>query len=154
MESITPTEADFDDMHHALGRPDGPHVAPYRNRYCCAADGPEAKRFMVLGLWERGRLINGGKDAFFSVTPEGVRQVMAWLVARQRAEGLRPWLVKSPYVDTRTVIAKSRSAARFSVYRDISDCYHFDNGFRGFLALGVSVTAARAAPEPPAPIPF
>lgn len=139
---MKPTDEDFDDMHHALGRPDGPHVTPYRNFYSCAADGPSAKRFDALGLWDMGRPINEGRDAVYRVSAEGQRLLMVWLVARQRAAGLRPWVVHGGGITARTVIAKSRSAARFDVYREISDVYLFDDGFRGFLALGVQARVA------------
>lgn len=137
-----PNEADLDDMHHALGRPDGPHVKPYRNYYCTDANCPQAQRFEALGLWVRDGLINGGRDAIYRVNDEGQRLVMSWVVARQRAAGLRPYVVTSTEFCHRTVIAKSRSAARADVWRDISDCY--DMTFREFLRLGVSVRLAYA----------
>lgn len=137
---MSPTDADFDDMHHALGRPDGPHVEPYRNRYICATQGPQGDRFDALGLWRRAGTINDGSDTVYVVTDEGQRLTMVWLVARQRAAGLRPWVVHGGGITARTIVAKSRSAARFDVYREISDTY--DMTFREFVALGVQVRAA------------
>lgn len=142
MVALNITDADYDDMHHALGRPDGPHVKPYRNFYCCAADGPESDRFDALGCWRRAGTINEGRDAVFKVTPEGEALLMCWLKARQRAAGIRAWVVHGGGISARTVMAKTRSAARFEVFRQIEDAYHFEDGLRGFLRLGVQVRAA------------
>lgn len=138
---MSPTEEDFDDMHHALGRPDGPHVEPYRNRYICEADGPQAARFLALGLWDKAGTMNGGRDGIYQVTLEGRAQVMAWLVASQRAKGLRPWIVTGKGMTASTVIAKSASAAKYDVYLRVSDTYDF-GGFLGFLKLGVKARVA------------
>jgi hypothetical protein len=131
---LTPGDDDFDDMHHALGRPDGAWVVPTRNYFVCAVAGPQAERFAVLGhYWQRGGLINGGSDAVFFVTPEGQRQLMAWLELRRRAKGERPFVVTCPGWSTKTIVAKSRSAAKYARFLDISDLW--DGSYRDFLAL-------------------
>jgi len=137
-----PTGDDFDDMHHALGRPDGRHVQPYRNRYCTDTDGSTARRFEALGLWRRIGLINAGAMAMFEVNERGRELLMAWLDEKNRSAGVRAWAVGGGGVTERIVMARTRSAARYDVYLSISDVYHFDGGFRGFLALGVRARAA------------
>jgi len=136
---MAPNDADFDHMHHALGRPDGPHVEPYRNYFAVDPKSRTARRFMRLGLWTRGRAMPGGL-ACFHVTPEGQRLTMAWLAARQRKAGLRPWIVYGPEVSTRTIIAKSAPAAVYHVFLDLNDAWNI--GFRDFLRLGVRARAA------------
>lgn len=135
MSRITPTDADFDDMHHALGRPDGPHVTPYRNRYVVGMDSPTASRFAGLGLWRLGGKMNQGQDGIFYVTDEGIALTLRWVAVQQRARGQRCYRVSGRDLTDRVVVAKSRSAAVFDVYREISDVYHFTDGFRGFLRL-------------------
>lgn len=137
---MTPTDEDFDDMHHALGRPDGPHVEPYRNRYVVGIDSPTAERFLALGLWRLDCKINHGRDGVFSVTPDGYWACMRWLLAKQRADGLRRWTVSGEGFADRQILAKSRSAARAHVWRQRADCW--DISFREFLRLGVAVRSA------------
>jgi len=45
-----PTDSDFDNMHHALGRPAGPLVRPYRNHFCIGVGSDLARRFEDTGL--------------------------------------------------------------------------------------------------------
>lgn len=138
---LTPGDADFEQMHHALGRPDGAWVTPYRNYYCCAAKGPDAERFAVLGsYWNFQGLINKGDDAIYAVTPHGVREVMAWLAIRRRASGLRPWRVYGGGISPRVVVAKSASAAKYNVWLGISDVWPVT--FGEFVRQGVSARAA------------
>lgn len=131
---LTPGDEDFDDMHHALGRPDGPWVEPSRNYYVCGVSSPQAERFAILGhYWLLSGLINRDTDAVFRVTPEGQRQVMAWLALRRLSKGERPFLVMCPGWTTKTIVAKSRSAAKYARYLEISDLW--DGSYRDFLAL-------------------
>jgi hypothetical protein len=135
-----PTDADFDQMHHALGRPAGSHVEPYRNYYAVDPDGPDAKRFQVLDLyWTRGRSISGGLVAFH-VTPQGIRNALAWVDMRNRAQGKRPWIVYGGGLTTRVVIARSPHAAKYDVWLEVSDVLQGD--FGDFLKLGVRARAA------------
>ncbi|MBX3482524.1 hypothetical protein [Phenylobacterium sp.] len=138
---LTPDEADYDDMHHALGRPPGRWVEPFRNHFCCPAEGPEAERFETLGsYWRKVGLINGGADAIYRVTPHGVRQVMAWLALRDRAAGRRAWRVFGGGVSERVVVAKSASQAKYFVYLDLNDVWNC--GFRAFCGRGVKARLA------------
>lgn len=137
---LTPTDDDFDDMHHALGRPDGPHVEPYRNRYICEIDGPQAQRFMALDLWDRVGTMNAGRDGIFQVTLAGRAMLMDWLKARQLSKGIRAWSVSGRDLPPRVVMAKSPAAARYEVYLQISDAY--DMTFREFIGRGIKARAA------------
>jgi hypothetical protein len=74
---MAPTDEDFDDMHHAIGRK-GIEKA-FRNYYCTETDGPTAKRFEALGFWDKMRTINDGRDAIYSVNLAGIDALRAWL---------------------------------------------------------------------------
>lgn len=140
---LTPVDADYDQMHHALGRPDGEWVTPYRNYYVCAAEGPDARRFEELGsYWQFGGLINRDADAVYRVTPHGVRQVMAWLALRRRAEGRRPWRVSGGGLTPCVVVAKSAAAAKYDVWLGISDVW--PESFGEFVQRGVKARPADA----------
>jgi hypothetical protein len=128
------SDAELDDMHHALGRPDGPHVEPYRNYYCIDADCDQAKRMAMSPGWERFGQINQGRDALFAVTDEGRAAMFAWLAEAQRAKGLRNYFVTADGVSSRTVLAKSPSAAKHSMYLDLSDAGWCPQ-YREFLEL-------------------
>jgi hypothetical protein len=135
-----PNGGDFDDMHHALGRPDGPWVEPYRNRYVCEADGEQARRFIALGWWTRAGTMNNGRDGIFCVNEAGRVALNRWMLARNAAAGLRPWIVGGGGFTTRTILAKTRSAARYALYREISDIW--PDSYGDFLKLPVNVRAA------------
>lgn len=138
--SLSPVDEDFDHMHHALGRPAGAHVKPYRNYFACDPNGPDAERFEELGLyWSRGAQISGGL-VNFHVTPHGVRNVIAWLELRHRAEGKRAWRVFGGGFSERVVIAKSAHAAKYDVFLEV--CDFLEGGFGDFLRLGVRARAA------------
>lgn len=85
MACIEITDDDFDDMHHALGRPslqvlkDGAH---YRNFYSVSVDSITAERFMRTGLWALARTINGGRDGVYTVTADGRSFLADWLTLR------------------------------------------------------------------------
>lgn len=137
---LTPGDPDYDHMHHALGRPAGRHVEPYRNYFACDPDGPDAKRFEVLGsYWRKGRAISGGLVSYH-VTPHGVEQVMAWLDLRNRAAGKRAWRVYGGGFTDRVVIAKSAHAAKYDVWLDVGDVLPGD--FGDFLKTGIRARAA------------
>lgn len=139
---VDPTADDFDDMHHALGRPDGRHTQPYRNRYATDAHGRTAQRFEALGLWHRIGLINAGAMAMYEVNETGRALLMDWIDEKNRSAGVRAWAVSGGGVGERIVMARTRDAAKYNVYLSISDVYHFNDGFRDFLALGVRARAA------------
>jgi hypothetical protein len=137
---LTPGDDDYDHMHHALGRPAGRHVTPYRNYFACAPDGPDAKRFEVLGsYWQKAGSISGGL-VYYNVTPHGVREVMAWLDLRHRAEGKRAWRVFGGGWSERIVIAKSPHAAKYDVWLQVGDV--LPGNFGDFLRSGIRARAA------------
>jgi hypothetical protein len=140
--SLYPTDEDYDHMHHALGRPAGSWVKPYRNYFVCEAGGADAKRFDELGsYWQLAGLINGDRDAVYRVMPEGQRNVMAWLAIRDRASGLRPWVVMGGGITARTIVAKSAAAAKHAVYLELSDV-GFWSDYRAFVSSGIRARAA------------
>ena len=140
-ERIEPT----DDMHHALGRPEHSYAKLYRNHFVTDADGDQAARFDALGLWSRRQTMNDGRDAVYAVTTEGRALVMRWVIARQRAAGLRHYLVDVEF-DGRTfshsALAKSRSAARYDAFLSFDDAWNFRDGMRSFLRLKPKVRLA------------
>lgn len=139
-EHLTPGKADFDHMLHALGRPGGRHVTPYRNYFACDPAGPDAKRFEILGsYWLKGHSIPGGL-ATYHVTPHGIREAMAWLDLRHRAEGKRAWTVYGAGITERIVIAKSAQAAKYDVWLQVGEVLPGD--FGDFLKSGVRARAA------------
>lgn len=134
----------LDHAHHALGRPDGPHVTPYRNYFATDADSAEARAFAASPYWDAGRGVPGGLT-YFHVTDTGIRAVWDWLRGRQKARGVRPYVVTVywSYCDDPSVyrvVAKSRSAARFDAYRQMSDSW-CDLTFRQFCGFRISVRA-------------
>ena len=130
----------LDDMHHALGRPVGPHVVPYRNYYATSTDGPDAKRFEASGLWTKGQGVPGGLT-YYHVNAEGERRVWAWLAERNRKDGLRAYAVSGGgLVASSTVMAKSRSAAKYAVWLEFSDVV--DLSYGDWLSRGPRVRLA------------
>lgn len=80
--SVTPTEEDFDDMHHALGRPAAsytPSTKTYRNHYCVDLEGHTSRRFKELGWWSLRTTINDGRDALWVVNDTGKAALAKWL---------------------------------------------------------------------------
>lgn len=77
-----PGDADFDDMHHALGRPKRADRDTYRNYYCCEAGSETALRFEALGWWDFVRTINDGNDAIYTVNGAGKAALAEWLEKR------------------------------------------------------------------------
>ena len=65
-----PTDEDFDNVDHALGRPTGPGEV-YRNRFVIAVDSDRARRFQLLGWWTMAGKINGDRDGWFTVNEAG-----------------------------------------------------------------------------------
>lgn len=80
-----PTDDDFDDMHHAIGRANSLKDA-YRNYYCTPLGGSIAKRFEALGLWDLASTINDGRDGIFTVNMAGIAALESWLSARAQPE--------------------------------------------------------------------
>ena len=75
-------DEDYDDMHHALGRPVLASSATYRNYYCIGKGSDTAKRFESLGFWDFITTINAGRDAIYSVNGAGRAALGKWLAAK------------------------------------------------------------------------
>lgn len=91
---IAPVDDDFDNMHHALGRPANPSGDCYRNYFCTAAEGELAQRFELLGFWDFGRRINDGRDAIYHVNGAGKQALAEWMRARDSRS--KPGRAKTP----------------------------------------------------------
>lgn len=128
---LKPTDDDFDDMHHALGRPEGPHAPPRRNYYVVGVNSDTAQRFALLGFWRLVGKMNEGRDGVFKVTDEGIALTMHWVAESQRKAGLRRYEVSGRDLTARVVVARSRAAAKFAVWREISDVW--PDGFGDFV---------------------
>lgn len=133
------TDADFDLMHHAVGRPDGRHVKPYRNYFAVDGDSPTAARFRETGVWREGRSIPD-QLAYFAVTESGIEAMWEWLAARQKAKGLRHYRVWADEVEPRVFLAKSRAAARYALFLQLSDAWSIS--FQDFVGYRPRVEAA------------
>ena len=74
-----PGDADFDDMHHALGRPKTAAAETYRNHYATEAGGDQARQFEALGWWDYVTTINKHTEAatldIYQVNGAGVGQL-------------------------------------------------------------------------------
>lgn len=77
--SIEPTEADYDDMHHALGRPKRADADTYRNYYCVPVGTDTERRFNALGWWDFSHTINDGRSAIYSVNGAGKAALDKWI---------------------------------------------------------------------------
>lgn len=133
-------EIDFDDMHHALGRPVGPHVVPYRNYFATNTGGPDALRFEDTGLWIKGQGVPGGLT-YYHVSEEGIRCVMAWIAEKNQSAGLRAYAVSGGGLSaSKTVMARTRSAAKYAVWLEFSDVVDFSYG--DWLSRGPRVRLA------------
>lgn len=129
------TEAELDDMHHALGRPDGPHVKPYRNYYVLDACCAQAARMEASTGWRRKGLINSNRDSVFAVTEEGKRAVFQWLAAKQQTAGLRRYVVSVHDGEPLNVVARSAAAAKHEMFLHLADAGWCPDGYPDFIRL-------------------
>jgi hypothetical protein len=81
------TDEDYDDMHHAIGRPKGSLKESYRNYYCTTAGGPQARNFEASPYWDFARFINDGRDAIYIVSMKGAAALEKWLRSRHPVSG-------------------------------------------------------------------
>ncbi|WP_426041535.1 hypothetical protein [Brevundimonas sp. TWP2-3-4b1] len=137
------TAALFDLAHHALGRPDGPHVKPYRNYFATDAGSAEAQAFAESPFWMRNGKESPGGLAYFHVTDAGIAAVWKWLREKQEAKGLRAYTVRVWWDELelpseRHVVAKSRGAAKYSAFLSVSDTWP-ELTFRRFCAFRIQV---------------
>lgn len=90
MACVEITDDDFDDMHHALGRPTlaelraGEH---YRNHYVTEIGSKTAQRFETSGLWTPTRVINSNRDAVYAVNSDGKSALADWLELQAQHQG-------------------------------------------------------------------
>ncbi|MCR5876964.1 hypothetical protein [Phenylobacterium sp. J367] len=85
MPCIEITDADFDDLHHALGRPDLSTLREgecYRNFYATERGSEWAKRAEASGLWD---LITGSEARMvtYRVNADGKSALEDWLSLRE-----------------------------------------------------------------------
>ncbi|MBZ9600689.1 hypothetical protein [Phyllobacterium chamaecytisi] len=107
----------IDHIDHALGRPIFPLLESHRN-YFATSSGTKQAEFSASPNWEK----LGQRDdmAYFAVTETG-----RWALSDYLAKQEQPWKAFVVEFDgyTRIVPAKSRSAARYSYYLEVSDCW-------------------------------
>nr|WP_278422955.1 hypothetical protein [Brucella anthropi]DAM62868.1 MAG TPA: hypothetical protein [Caudoviricetes sp.] len=114
-------------IDHALGRPTFPLEETYRNHFATDADSNRAKEFSKSLHWRK----TGQRDdmAFFAVTDLG-RHALADHLKNLPDNKI---FVVSYWKWSKIVTARSRSAARYDVFLDVSDSS--DISFREFLKV-------------------
>ncbi|WP_426235784.1 hypothetical protein [Pararhizobium sp. DWP1-1-3] len=109
----------MDHIDHALGRPIFPLQESYRNYFATDANGAQARSFSASLNWKK----TGQRDdmAFFSVTDLGRHTLVDHLKTLEK-----PWKAFVVSFDgyTKIVPAQSRSAAKYSWWLEISDCWN------------------------------
>jgi len=105
----------MDHIDHALGRPLDPLAETYRNFY--ATDGALANEMAASPFWTEGKR---SRMRNFCVTRAGREALAAHL--REIGDQHRAFVVRFDGHD-RTVIATSRSKARYSYFLDVTDCW-------------------------------
>jgi len=105
----------MDHIDHALGRPLDPMTESYRN-YFAVSGGPLADEMAASPFWHEGR--PSGTMRFFAVTDEGRKALASHL--REIGDKHRAYSITfDGHVNT--VIATSRSKAKYSYFLDLSD---------------------------------
>jgi len=117
----------IDLIDHALGRPTFPLKETYRNYFAIGADSNLAKEFSKSLHWKKAG--QNGDMAFFAVTELG-RHALADHLKRLPDNKI---FVVSYWKWSKIVTAKSRAAARYDVFREVSDCG--DISFSEFLKV-------------------
>jgi hypothetical protein len=137
----------MDHIDHALGRPFDPLVESYRNYF--AAGGPLADELAASPHWTEGRQAAGGLRCF-AVNDLGRKALADHL----KAIG-DPHRAYSVAFDghAQTVVAASRTKARYSRYLDLIDVMP-DLKFKDFCRRASVNVAARKARPAPDQIPF
>ncbi len=90
MPCVEITDADFDDMHHALGRPDVEKLVVgecYRNCFIVEIGSDTARRFEQTGFWTLTWRVNGDRDGVFVVNNDGKSALADWLRLRSQHQG-------------------------------------------------------------------
>ncbi|MBJ6722398.1 hypothetical protein I2750_19550 [Bacillus sp. PR5] len=117
----------IDLIDHALGRPTFPLAETYRNHFATDADSNLAKEFSKSLHWRKTG--QNGDMAFFAVTELG-RHALADHLKQLPDNKI---FVVSYWEWTKIVTAKSRAAARYDVFLEVSDCG--DISFGEFLKV-------------------
>jgi len=123
----------MDHIDHALGRPLNPLGETYRNFF--ATDGKLADEMAASPFWSEGK--RGSGMRYFYVTDAGRKALTEHLRAIEDKH--RAFIVQFAGFTT-TVVATTRSKARYSYYCSVSDCCP-DLDFKDFCRR-VSVRAA------------
>lgn len=108
-------DAWMDDIDHALGRPADPLRESYRNYY--ATQGDQADQLTASPHWRRGCSVPGGLT-YFHVTDEGRKALGSHL--KEIGDRTRIFYVEL-WGHTSAIAAKSRSAAKYSVFLGVKD---------------------------------
>lgn len=125
LAGINPHTADM--MRHALGyTSDLTKPGGYRNHYVTGDAGARSAEWEALctvGLAQRGRAINDGRNNVYCVTDTGKALIEADYASRREAHGMRLFRVYAPDDPgaERWVWARSAGAARMGVARDWVD---------------------------------
>lgn len=104
----------MDYIDHALGRPLDPMAKTYRNFF--ATDGDLADEMAASPYWREG--ISGRELRYFAVTDEGRKALAAYL--RESGDKHRAYDITFDG-HVRTVVATSRSKARYSDFLDVRE---------------------------------
>jgi hypothetical protein len=134
----------MDRIDHALGRPLDPMAETYRNHY--AAGGvPHADELAASPHWKEARPMPHNQRIFV-VTDDGRRALAEHL--RAIGDPHRAYVVAIDGAE-RTVIATSRSKARYRAYLDLKDIWQ-DLTFRQFcsrVSVRLGITANGGAQQ-------
>ena len=117
----------MDLIDHALGRPTFPLKETYRNYFATSEGNPEAPHFDQSPHWQRSGERFG--MTYYAVTDESRKALADHLHTLPQ---FKPFVVKY-WEWSKIVTAKSRAAARYSVFLDVSDAG--DIPFREFLKI-------------------
>ncbi|MBK0024144.1 hypothetical protein IAE29_21940 [Ochrobactrum sp. S46] len=117
----------MDLIDHALGRPTFPLKEAYRNYFATSEGNQEALHFEQSHHWKRSGERFG--MMYYSVTNEGRKALADHL---RTLPQFKPFVVKY-WEWSKIVTAKSRAAARYNVFLDVSDCG--DISFSEFLKV-------------------
>ncbi|MFC7065038.1 hypothetical protein [Brucella rhizosphaerae] len=117
----------IDHIDHALGRPTFPLKETSRNHFATDVDTDLANKFSRSPNWRKSG--QNGDMAFFAVTDLG-RHALADHLKRLPDNKV---FVVSYWEWSKIVVAKSRAAARYNVFLEVSDAG--DIPFREFLKI-------------------
>lgn len=129
----------MDHIDHALGRPLDPMAETYRSHFACAPDSNEAAKFRASPHWSESDAASwSGKMALFYVTDAGRKALRDHL--KSIADPHRQFNIEF-MGHCIPVVSTTRSKARYSYWRDVSDALP-DLTFRDFCKR------ARVSPAP------